>query len=132
MTTTTHGPPRGLEAARQLRREVISERTRCQYLLRLVQAELDLLVARAAGGADSLTLTGAAPIPAPRMPDLAVLISHDCDDLVSRIVRLHLVQRQLLAYEAELTGVCQSATSDMVAGLRRDPRSCLSAQSADR
>jgi hypothetical protein len=97
-----------------------------------VQAELDLLVARAAGGAAALALTGAATIPAPAMPDLAALISHDCDDLVSRIVRLHLVQRELLDYEAELSGVCQSATSDLVAGLRRDPRSCLSAQSNDR
>ncbi len=113
----------GVSDLRRARLAVAAELSHCRYLIRLVRARTDLLVAGALGPLDDLPawITGT---------DIARLVlDMPCDGVGQRLEALTAASRRLAALEAMLEGQRDDVTDSLVLALSADPRAALRAAS---
>jgi hypothetical protein len=113
----------GVSDLRRTRLGVAAELSHCRYMIRLVRARTDLLVAAALGPLDDLPawITGT---------DIARLVLDiPCDGVGQRLEALTAASRRLAALEARLDGRLDDVTDSLVQALRADPRAALRAAS---
>lgn len=116
--------PARLGDIRARRRALLAERNRCAYLLRLVNAELDLLVADTLPSVFEQPVPGV-DVPAPDWPELNRLIRRQPECRSERLQQLHEAQRQLCRYAEALHTACQHVTDELIDELTPDPSACL-------
>lgn len=116
--------PARLAEVRARRHHLIGERERCEYLLRLVNAELDLLVAATVPGVVNAPFE-AVGVLAPPMTDLGRLIARPDLDRAERLQQLQEAQRQLAHCREALDASCAELTTELIEELVPNPRACL-------
>lgn len=117
-------------ALRRTRQDVVAELSRCRYLLRLVRARTDLLVASVLGPLDEVRVDrgpwNATDTPAPTADEISRLVL----DVPARGVGEQLealtdAGRRLAAHESRLHGRLDDVTGDLVRALTADSGAAL-------
>jgi len=114
-----------LPQLRRRRQELLAERSRSRYLLRLVQAQLDVTIAGVTGPQDCPAPSWQGLPTPPSAAEVCALLVLPGQDLGARLESLRDVLTRLARYDDALGRACDLATDELVTVLVRRPSACL-------